>query len=352
MNYGLGVIRTGTGNNLRVAHDGTNTYVRSLIQFFPSDHTGVAILVPQTHADVWRIAKNLINDMSLRIGLYPSNGLPLDSCHKGMDSKSDKFLGVWRKTRKKQIIRTGLELEAFKIEMNKLSASGYHLDTFDISYVGEDSKEIYDGVFKEGVKNQVLISTNTQSKMDDTVRNFRSQGLEIVDINFGKIKNEEDEDGIYNVSYNALFEKNAPQSTLVYANTVDIEDVINQQQSNNLKIVDIESIPILNSYQQNFVCLFIPGSPNEFLIEDASDFKDNFKNGSYNAKGEILDIELYKLDRLGNTFWKLASIWEHSGKNQRNNLDDDKNQYSFCDFMELHSVNAKDGFELIDWERL
>lgn len=351
--YGLGVERIGTGDNLRVFHGGTNNYSRSFMQFFPSDSTGIVIISPLRHAGVERLTRNLINNMNLRTGLYNSNTKPLNKCHHKMKSKDDQFTGVWRKTGKNQIIRTGLDLEAFKIEMNNLNSYGYHLDSFDITYTGEDSKEIYDGVFKKGSRVQVLITGKFPLGMDEEIRRFRSQGLEIVDVNYGRSNPEKTDDGKYNFNVNALFEKGAPQSTLIQTmTTLDIIDKVNEKQSQNLKLIDIEAIPIFQNYHQNFMCLFISGSPNNFFIANRDDFKENLKNGAYSSFGEISDLESYYSDNREGEFWSVASIWETSGTKQRTSINETENyNVDFCTFMTLHSDNEFSGYELIDWER-
>lgn len=351
--YGLGVNRIGTGDNLRVYHGGTNNYSRSFMQFFPSDTTGIVILSTLRHADLERLTRNLVNNLNLRTGLYTSDTKPLNKCHNSMKSKNDQFIGVWRRTGKEQIIRTGLDLNAFKIEMNILSNFGYHLDTFDITYTGDDSKEIYDGVFKKGRKVQVLITGEHPLGMEEQIRRFRSQGLEIVDVNYGRNNPKNADDGVYNFTINALFEKGAPQSTLIHSlTTLDFVEKINEKQSQNFKLIDIEAIPVYQNYHQNFLCLFISGSPNKFLLAKRDNFKENLKNGTYNSLGKILDIESYYSDNNEGKFWSVASIWETTNSSQLTSINEtDKYSLDFCTFMNLHSDNEFNGYELIDWER-
>lgn len=351
--YGLGVNRMGTGDNLRVYHGGTNNYARSYMQFFPSDTTGIVVLSSLRHADLERLIRNLVNNMNLRVGLYGSDTRPLNKCHHSMKSKNDQFVGVWRRTGKDQIIRTGLDLESFKIEMNTLKSYGYYLDSFDISYTGENNKEIYDGVFKKGNKTQVLITGKYPAGIDREVIRFREQGLEIVDVNYGRDKPENVDDGVYNFTINALFERDAPQSTLFHSfTTLDIADKINEKQGQNLRLIDIEAIPVYKDSHQNFLCLFTAGSPNKFLIENQTDFRENLKNGTYSSFGQILDIESYYNNNREGKYWSVASIWETSGVSQKTSINEtDDYTMSFCNFMDLHTTNEFNGYELIDWER-
>jgi hypothetical protein len=351
--YGLGVLRTGTGDELRVFHGGTNNYSRSFMQFFPSDTTGIVVLSPLRHADLERLTRNLVNNMNLRTGLYNSDTKPLNVCHRDMKSKNDQFTGIWRKTGADQIIRTGLDLEAFKIEMNNLISHGYYLDTFDITYTGEDSKEIYDGVFKKGRKVQVLITGKQPFEIDSEISRFRSQGYEIVDVNYGRANHEKPEDTYTNFTVNALFEKDAPQSTLIHTmSNLDVIEKVNDQQNQNFKLIDIEPISILGNFHQQFMCLFIEGSPNNFILENREEFRKNLKNWKYSRFGQILDLESYYLNRTGGKNWFVASIWENTGNTQRTSINvTDDYTVDFCKFMDIHSDNEANGYELIDWER-
>ncbi|GEM_PF-310973 len=342
--YGFGINRAGTGNNLRVSHGGTNNYSRAFMMVFPSDTTGVVVLAPHRNANVERLTRQLIVRMGLRDSLFKKEATPLDICHNGMGSSNDRFLGVWRKTGKEQLIRTGLSLEEFKIEMNNLNRYGYHLDTFDIHFT-DDEESIYDGIFKKEKKVQVLVTGKSLSQLTQLIDTYRAQGMEIVAIAYGKGSGGASTE--FNVTYNALFQKDAPKSFLFKkSNLTNITNFINETQSQNLKLMEIEISPAGN--YDAFLCLFVKGSPNNFFIKSPSEFQDNLSNGAYN--GSIKDMELY-IDSTDNN-WKIASIWEPTDKEQKTTITANSTWVDFCTMMNLHENYSSKGYELIVWDRV
>ncbi|WP_158676825.1 serine hydrolase domain-containing protein [Pukyongia salina] len=347
--YGFGLNRAGTGNDTRVFHGGTNKGSRAYLLFFPSDETGIVILAPFAQAELERMARNLVEDLKIRPGLYSSEKKPMDKCRRGMKSDKDLFIGVWRKTGNEQIIRTGLELAEFRDEIKIMRDYGYHLDDFEI-HVTNDHKQIYDGVFKKGRKIQVLVTGKGYADMLQEVNRFRSQNLEIVDVEYGLFDPSSD-DLMLNSSLNALFEKGAPLSTLESWKTQsEFVQLVTDYKSNNLKIIDVEGHP--NRDQTIFTGLFVKGTGNNLLIETPTKFMEGIQAGSYASYGKLLDVDMFlRGDDPKARF--VISIWEPSNTNMLTSYDTAKQPaLDFCTFMDMHEDNRNNGYELIDLDRI
>lgn len=347
--YGFGLNRAGTGNDTRVFHGGTNKVSRAYLYFFPSDQTGIVILAPFTQALLERMASNLVEDLKIRPGLYSSEKEPMDKCRRGMKSGKDLFIGIWRKTGDEQIIRTGLELAEFQDEIKIMRDYGYHLDDFEI-HITNDHKQIYDGVFKKGRKVQVLVTGKGYADMTQEVNRFRSQNLEIVDVEYG-LFDTNSEDLMLNSSLNALFEKGAPLSTLESWKTQsEFLQLVTDYKSNNLKIIDVEGHP--NLEQTIFTGLFVKGMGNHLLIETPTKFMEGIQAGSYASYGKLLDVDMFlRGDDPKARF--VISIWEPSHTNMLTSYDAAKQPaLNFCSFMDMHEDNRSNGYELIDFDRI
>jgi len=352
--YGLGVNRRGIGDTLRVYHGGTNGGSRAYIHFLPSDHTGVVMLAPFRQANLERVTTNLFNDLNLRPTLYKSTRTrPLDRCHNGMKSGKDMFIGIWKKTAKEQIIRTGLELVEFRDEINIMREYGYHLDDFEV-HMTEDKKTIYDGVFKKGKRVQVLVTQQDIMGMLAEKDRLTAQGLEITDIEFSAttagLHNPED------IALNALFEKGAPQSNYRTFPSLSHLSTYAAENQNKLNIIDVESHPTKKNSAGGYtwsLMLYVTGNGNRLEIETPLVFKEKIENGSYASLGNLLDVDMAQ-GGLALDDRHVLSIWDPSGK------DDIRTSYvpakqpalSFCSFMDMHEKNRNDDYELIDFDRV
>lgn len=295
------------------------------------------------------MASNLVEDLKIRPGLYSSEKEPMDKCRRGMKSGKDLFIGIWRKTGDEQIIRTGLELAEFQDEIKIMRDYGYHLDDFEI-HITNDHKQIYDGVFKKGRKVQVLVTGKGYADMTQEVNRFRSQNLEIVDVEYG-LFDTNSEDLMLNSSLNALFEKGAPLSTLESWKTQrEFLQLVTDYKSNNLKIIDVEGHP--NLEQTIFTGLFVKGMGNHLLIETPTKFMEGIQAGSYASYGKLLDVDMFlRGDDPKARF--VISIWEPSHTNMLTSYDAAKQPaLNFCSFMDMHEDNRSNGYELIDFDRI
>jgi CubicO group peptidase (beta-lactamase class C family) len=350
LTYGVGLMHRGTGKNLRVFHGGTNKGSRAYIHFFPKDTVGIVMLAPLRQANLERLAANLFEEMKLGPDIYTSKTTPLDTCHNGMASGKDLFIGVWKKTNQEQILRTGLDINEFRDEIRIMKDEyGYHLEDFEI-HVTDDNIQIYDGVFKKDKKDQVLSTGRTVREILDDITRYRELGLEIIDIEFGLFDPTSD-DISTNSSINALFEKGAPRSefTLMYSQD-DFFEQIETSGDRNLKIVDVEGHPHTNG--TIWAGLFRKGTGNKIVFDTPIRFQRALKNGAYDHLGTLVDVDMTLRGDLPTARW-VISIWEQNTLPVRTSYDNAKQPaLDFCSFMDTHEANRDEGYELIDFDRI
>lgn len=350
LKYGLGLNHLGTGNNLRVFHGGTQNGTRAYLHFFPSDSTGVVLLAPFRQANLERLAGNLINDLELRKDLYKTKSEPLDRCRRGMDDKEDLFTAIWRKSGKSQLVRTGLSKNEFIDEIRIMRDNyGYHLDDFE-AHMTNDERIVYDGVFKEGKRTQILITELDVFEFRQETARLKEQGLEITDFEYVPLKpgiQESDK-----IGFAAIMEKGAAESNYrQFSDLGDLLEFADQQGPNStIRIVDVETHPKENGVL--CTAIYVRGTPTILKSSSITIFLRAMEEGAYSSLGNPIDIDLYSEG--DSNFKGYISLWDPTDKTDYRTSFVKTNQQAlrFCDIMEMHETNRDDGYELIEMDRL
>ncbi|MDX1461884.1 MAG: serine hydrolase domain-containing protein [Marinirhabdus sp.] len=349
--YGLGVKRRGINDTLRVYHGGTNTGSRAYIHFFPSDTTGIVMMAPFKQAELERLASNLLNDLGLRKNFYTTRTQPLDRCRRGMKDGKDMFTGIWRKSAKKQLIRTGLSKQEFLDEIRIMRDEyGYHLADVE-AHMTDDKQIVYDGVFKKGRKIQIFITELDVFQFRQETSRLKEQGLAITEFEYvplysGVQKSDK-------IGFAAILEKNAPVADYRQFNDVlDLMEFAEQQgPGSNIRIIDVEIHPTKNGVL--CTALYVQGTPTVLRNDGLTSFMEGFQQGAFSALGNPLDIDLYT-DGNDLSFRRYISLWDPSDKNDYRTsfMPAKQPALSFCSVMEMHEANRNDGYELVDMDRL
>ena len=348
--YSYGLNFRGTKPDLRVWHGGKHANVRSYIHFLPSDTTGIAIIAPAVYANLPRMTNYIFQELGIR-SFYMQTKTPRDYCEENMESVEDLFYGVWRKTGKDVLVRTGLESRGFFDHMEFLKENGY--EVIDVESYEDSGKQYWDAVLRKGSPDTKLVSDLTLDQLKQRIADMKNNGYIPVDI----------ESYIRRFSgrfWGAVFMKIDQQSKVTFKKRgQELLATHQANKANGLKLVDIEAYQEGNIIHWTGVWKSGGDTILELNITPDQFFErlDSKRNQGYG----IADLEYYQLK---NKEWRVGVVWERStlpefitgeifdadgdGKDDDGNT---KKMQEFCDHMNTHHEDMKD-YRLIDWERV
>ncbi|MBT8263413.1 MAG: beta-lactamase family protein [Bacteroidia bacterium] len=350
--YSYGLNFEGTGKDLRVWHGGKHNNVRSHMEFFPADSTGIVLIAPAVYSELPRLARYIRQELSLHPESSNINGdTPRDRCRSNMENGEDLFHGVWRKTSDDVLIRTGYEKRGFFNQMGFLKNNGY--EVVDIETYKNGGKRYWDAVLKEGQPDSKLVSDLKLSELKDKINSMKGNGYIVTDIesyiagNSGRL-------------WGAVFSKENKRNKTAFKMTR--QEFLDQHQANvanGYALADVESYPAGNVF--HWTGVWVEGGQTKLEVnkkpKDLFDEMESMRNQSY----RISDVEYYMLS---NQEWRVAVVWEKSTDDEfitgevadlDGDGDDDGGSltlHEFCDHMSEHELLSSLGYELIDWERI
>jgi len=337
-NYSYGLNYTGSGENLRVWHGGHGGNVRSHMQFFPSDSTGIAIIAPAIYSDLPELTRYIFQAMNIRPTLY--NGRthsPMDWCRTDMENDNDLFNAVWRKTGNDVVVRTGRSNDEFYEEVKRLRSSGYHCK--DIEAFVHNGKLYWDGVFQKGIFRTGMWRNASKEAFVDKFEEMRQDGYRLYDVE--TYINEEGKR-----LWAGVFRKtNDAYSVRLDRSTSEFAEIRDRENANGKKLIDVEVY--MKNGKQYWSGVFTKGEPNKlnrnYSVEDFNALVQSRRAAGY----KLIDVEYYETEPGGEIEFKVAGIWEKSSDvEKRRSLD------NFCDIMDKHHEWSADDYELIDWNRV
>jgi hypothetical protein len=226
---------------------------------------------------------------------------------------------------------------------------GYHLDDFE-AHMTNDKRIVYDGVFKEGKRAQILITELDVFEFRQETARLKSQGLEITDFEYVPLKpgiQESDK-----IGFAAIMEKGAAESNYQqFTDPSNLLEFAEQQGPNsNIRIVDVETHPKENGVL--CTAIYVRGTPTILKSSSIAIFLKGMEQGAYSSFGNPIDIDLYYDEY--SSFRGYISLWDPSDKTDYRTSFVKTNQQAlrFCDLMEMHESNRDDGYELIEMDRL
>jgi CubicO group peptidase (beta-lactamase class C family) len=353
-NYSYGLNYTGSGADLRVWHGGHGGNVRSHMQFFPSDSTGIAIIAPAIYSDLPELTRYIFQAMNIRPTLY--NGRthsPMDWCRTDMENGEDQFHAVWRKTGDDVLVRTGYEKSGFFDEMKRLKSSGYQV--VDIETFKNEGKRYWDGVLKKGMPDSELVSDIKLSDLQNKISSMKADGYIVTDIesyiagNSGRL-------------WGAVFSKvNMYNESYFKMNDQEFLEKQDEMTARGFALVDMEGYRTGNEF--HWTGVWTAGRKTILEINKSSSDLLNELDSKRNQGYRLSDIEYY-FDK--DKIWKIAMVWEQSsddefvtgevadvdGDGDDDGRADDLHIHKFCEHMSNHHLLSSLGYEMIDWERI
>lgn len=335
--YGIkGILRQG---EQAVTHDGLGANSTSNMLFFPSDSTGVVFLCSADYIHRDRVMARIFEALGAHTNYFPNYpASPKDDCYSArMKSVKDVFMGIWRKTNKDVLIRTGRPHFEFIEEKNRLETSGYFCKKIDPFL--HKGRLHWDAVFQKGSAKTELVTELTENAFLKICQDKSKLGYELVDIETylnweGKRR------------WAGIFKGNQEKSEFVRG--IDLSGLnteISKQSGRGMRLVDVEVYEQGN--QQYYAALFAPGEPTKFHSATREEFASlitTYRNDGY----RLLDREFDEIINKEGLFdWQYLGIWEKSNEEEKTIVANE-----FCEFTSKHHEWSNENFELIDWDRL
>jgi len=326
--YKRGINSLGSNSTLRVWHGGAHGNLRTLMYIMPNKDIAVVVMIPAEYGDTWNIVRRIVDKMGIDRKKSINIG-PKDKCTKVMGSSGKKFIGVWRKTNKDVVIRTGYNTVNFNKEWNFLKSQGYQV--FDIEASKHKGKLVWDGIFKEAGSGYGMFRNYDYNGFKKKWDEMRRKGFRLFNLEAYTSNNKK--------KWAGLFIK-ASGSNGIWRNfsTADFAKKRKEMAKQGKKLIDIEVMSV--NGQQKWSGVWITGKDG--LLNRNYDRKDFYElNDRRNKKGyKLLDVEVYKVN--GKEKW--AGIWEKDPNTSQ------FKRLSYCDFMKTHHDYSSKGYELIDLE--
>jgi len=322
-----GLESTGSGYDLRVWHGGSHSNLRTLMYVMPNRNIAVVVMIPAEYASTWNIVRRIVDKMGVNRNFSDS---PKDTCTDNMGSSKKKFIGVWRKTNKKVIIRRGYTKSNFNKEWNFLKRQGYQV--FDIeAYKHSNGNTVWDGVFKKAGSGYAMWRNYDYNGFKTKWDEMNSKGYRLYDletyVDGGKRK------------WAGLFKKGSGKYAMWRnLSTTNFKTKITSMSSKGMKLIDVEVYS--SRGQLKWSGVWVSGN-GEFV-------KWGNTWGNFNKLIKTREKQGYKLTDteryLENGSSKWVGIWEKTTQLQKRS--EGKN---YCNFMsDRHSIYSEEGYELID----
>jgi len=321
-------------NGARREHGGSHRNLRTLMAVYNqvgNDDVAIVIMIPAEYAGVSRglIRSEIIRQMR---GASLNNPPAIDSCnvsdkYGGLDS----FHGVWRKTNKDVILRTGLRHDEFYHEYKQLRNQGYACMSFE-PYIKENVLR-WDGVFKKESGSRAIWRNFKYDDFLEKWREMSDDGYRLADLETYRVNGTQ--------LWAGLFEKKSGKAAM-YRNmsTGDFGDKRSELAADGYKLIDIE-IDVKNN-QPRWSGVWIGGADGKlnrnYTRQDFNDLITTRRSNGY----KLLDIESYTI----NNQVKFAGVWEKSSDQELTSIFD-----FYCETTAAHDINSENNYELIDWER-
>ena len=336
--YAYGVNRRGANANLRVWHGGKHRNMRTLMHFFPSDTTGVVIMSPVEYSDLPLISRHIYNKLNERDDLYGGQQhTPIDKCRVDMRNDNDRFNGIWRKTGKDVIVRTGRTHDEFYDELKRLRERGYICK--DIEPFLHDGELLWDGVFQKNIPETKIWRNASKEPFVEKCKEMSRNGFRLMDVETYK-----------NAEGDRLWAGLFRQTTDGYAvrldrTTDEFAAVRERENEQGRKLIDVEVYEKGGKFYWSGV--FTNGSPNllnrNYTLDEFTQLVAERRNNGY----KLIDVEHYTIKRNNRREVGVAGIWERSNQPEKRRTYND-----FCTIMDFHESFSGSGYELMDFERI
>lgn len=337
-NYGYGIKHRGRNSNFRVWHGGKHNNLRTYMHFFPSDTTGLVIMCPAAYANLPLLSWHIYDAMNERESIYGGQiQTPNDNCRTDMNSGNDEFNGVWRKTGKDVIVRTGRTHDEFFEELKRLKKHGYICK--DIEPFSHKGEILWDGVFKKNIQPTRIWRGASKEPFVEKCKEMSNDGFRLVDL-----ETYIDEKG--KRLWAGLFQKtNKGYAVRLERTTKQFKEVRESEQKKGRKLIDVEVYRKGGKLIWNGV--FASGSPNRWHINyTLNEFSDLV--AEQQSKGyKLIDVEYYPIKRKNKPMTGVTGIWEKSNDKEKRRTYND-----FCTIMSYQDTFSAQGYELIDLERI
>jgi CubicO group peptidase (beta-lactamase class C family) len=354
--YSYGLNFEGTGMDLRVWHGGKHNNVRSHMEFFPADSTGIVLIAPAVYSEMPRLATYIRQELSLHPPAskdWVDGETPRDFCRENMEDGEDAFHAVWRKTNTDVLVRTGYEKSLFFDEMKHLKNNGYNV--VDIETFKNGGKRYWDAVLKEGGPDTKLVSDIKLSDLKKKITSMKEDGYIVSDIESYVMGNS-------GRRWGAVFSKvNRYNESYFKMSRQEFLDKQQEMTSRGFALVDMEGYRTGNDFHWTGVWT----ADRRTILEINKSTSDLFNelDSKRNQGYRLSDIEYY-FDK--DKVWRIAMLWEQStddefvtgevadldGDGDDDGRADDLHIHKFCEHMNNHHLLSSLGYELIDWERI
>jgi CubicO group peptidase (beta-lactamase class C family) len=326
--YGINKRGSDDGNDLRIWHGGSHNNLRTLLHIYPNRKEGIVIMCNANYADCWRILDRIYSTV---LGINRSyDASPVDLCNSRMESCSEQFAGIWRKTNKDVIIRRGYTHKAFLTEWQFLKEQGYYCEDFEAYTI--KNQLLWDGIFKKGRKKTAMWRNFDQAEFNKKWKEQTSKGYRLIDLETYSVNGRRKWAGLFveGQGKHALY-RNLDHGTFNQKHR--------EMAGAGRKLIDVE---VHGKDGKLYWSGVWTEGAKSLLYRNYSQTNFNKLWKEKSSEGyRLIDIETYVIN--GQQKW--AGVWEKSTQPAKLNRNTD-----FCSLMDKHEGYSKTGYELIDLE--